>query len=166
MCSDANPNFDNPYLLYRGELSQAGIVHARTTFPYEDDSRFDHGEYLVPNVPTVAGIPTELYVYRFVDGKLYNITIFFHHKNFDKIADAVRAKYGQLRTKETRSYENSFGAKFEGEVFLWNNAVSELALFERAGSTDKSLLILTHKELEKAADDNIKRKIKPRTDDL
>jgi hypothetical protein len=78
----------------------------------------------------------------------------------------VKAKYGAPKGKETRAYQNSFGAKFEGDVLLWNNQVSELALFERAGRTDSSLLILTHKELEKTANDHIKSKIKPRTDDL
>lgn len=159
MCSDANPHRENPFLLYRPEFSEAGIVHARTTFPYETHAA-------KPNVPSIAGVSTDLYVYHFVDGRLYKITIFFSQTDFEKVLNAVKAKFGEPKARDTRTYQNSFGANFSGEVLLWNNAVSELNLFERAGRTDSSLLLVSHKELERVASDNIKLKIKPRTDDL
>ncbi len=165
-CSDADPDRDNPSLLYRRELSRAGIVHVRTTLPVEEQPRFHDGEYLKPEFPTIAGVRTELYVYHFVDGRLYRMTIFFPHTGFDNVLDALKAKFGQPKGKEIRKYENAFGVKLEGDVLLWHNSVSEMVLFERAGTTDRSLLILTQKELERTAYDHIKSKIKPRTDDL
>jgi hypothetical protein len=159
MCSDANPGLENPLLLYRPELRQAGMVHARTTFPYEAHAA-------KRNIPSIAGAPADLFIYHFVDGKLYKITVFFSQSEFDTVAAAVTAKFGEHKSKDTRTYQNSFGATFTGDVFLWSNAVSELALFERAGSTKTSLLLMTHKELDKTASENTKNKIKPRTDDL
>lgn len=158
-CSDSNPQNSNPFLLYKAELAKAGIVHARTTFPYEE-----YG--LHSNVPTVAGVAAELYIYQFVEGKLYEITIFFPHDGFQQVLDALKAKYGEPKSKDTRTYQNLFGAKFHGDVLLWTNLVSEISLFERAGSMTKSLLIISHKDLSKRANERIKKDVKPRIDDL
>jgi hypothetical protein len=159
MCSDDNPSHDNPLLLYTADLARAGIVHARTTFPFE--AYGSEG-----NIPTIAGVPTELFLYHFVNGKLYKITVLFSHNNFGKVLDALKAKYGEPKGKTSRTYQNSYGAKFTGEVILWENATSAMLLHERADRLDSSQLTLVHQELAKIAADNIKSKVKPRTDDL
>jgi len=136
-------------------MRQAGIVCATPIFPYEaNDSP--------PNVPTIAGAPAELLVYKFVDNKLYEVTVFFHHGDFDQVMNAVKAKYGEPAKKDTRTYENAFGAKFDGGVMIWSNAVSEITVFERAGTVDDSLLIVSDKELQKTANEHLKAKVKPR----
>jgi hypothetical protein len=158
-CSDERPGDDNVSLFYKAELRKAGIVHARTTFPFEEirDSA---------NRPTIAGVPAEAFIYKFVDGSLYDMTVFFEHKDFEQVLEALKGKYGETTVKETRTYQNGFGAKFDGDVLVWRNAVSEISLFERAGKVDDSLLIVVHKELGKLAAEKIKSNIKPRSDDL
>jgi len=158
-CSDRTPHIDICTLLYKAEYAKAGIVHASTTFPYEASG-------LRPNKPTIAGVPAELFVYQFVDGKLYEITIFFDQADFDQVMEALKAKYGEPTRKNRQTYENAFGAKFDGDVVVWANAVSEIMIYERAGRTDQSLLIFTHKKLSETAADHMKTAIKPRADDL
>ena len=158
-CSDDHADIDNPSLLYRGEYAKAGIVHARTTFPFEETGTS-------ANKPTIAGAPAQQFVYKFVDGQLYEITIFFEHKDFDQVMAALKVKYGQPSGKDGRTYQNPFGASFSGEVVLWSNAASEMTILERAGKLDQSLLVLTHKALSRIAADRMKAAVRPRTDDL
>src|SRR4051812_31758152 len=101
--------------------------------------------------PTVGGVPCEMFIYQFVDKQLYQMTIMVKQDDFDQVVKAIAGKYGPPTSKEERTYQNGFGAKFTGEVSVWSNGVSEITAFERAGSVDTSALIFSHKALAKTA---------------
>lgn len=60
----------------------AGIVHARVDDPQEMSS------------PTVAGVQTEVLLYQFIDGKLFQITALFGTEGFHLVHEALGEKYG------------------------------------------------------------------------
>jgi len=158
-CSDANPDKDNPLLGYTSDLQKAGIVHARTTFPFEE-----YGAN--PNLPTIAGVPVKLFLYRFIDGKLYEMAILFDQNHFAEVSDALKVKYGEPSLVKARTYQNPFGATFDGRIVSWGNAVSAMVASERAGQLDTSTLIITHKELKALAEDRKQEIRKARAKDL
>jgi hypothetical protein len=59
------------------------------------------------------------------------------------------ATYGKPKAVETREYQNGFGAKFTGNVCVWDNGVSQIVLEQRFGDLKTSNLILLHSELYK-----------------
>jgi len=160
-CSDEHPNDDNSSLLYRGELAKAGIVHGRINFPFEEYG--DPGSF---GKPTVAGIPADLYIYKFVDQRLYEIEIVFAQTDFFQVAEALIDKHGRPKRQTRKTYHNTFGAEFDGQILEWENTVSEMTLTERSASLDQSGLILAHKEFQASAMQKIKKYIKPHSDDL
>jgi hypothetical protein len=81
-CSDESPNTAIPELLTEPWHGSVGIVHARIDAPSEGNS------------PTIAGIPSDLVLYQFVDGALFQILILFGTDNFHVVAGALRSKYG------------------------------------------------------------------------
>jgi len=119
-----------------------------------------------PNRPTIAGVAATLYVHKFVDGRLYQITVTIEQDDFPKLAAALKEKFGEPTLKRTETHQNRFGAKFEGDLVSWENAVSELFIQERAGSIDRSILIMKDKQLTKVEEAKIKAANKPKIDDL
>ena len=158
-CSDAAPDTDNPSLFYKAGFAKASVVTASTTFPFE-------ARATKPVVPTLAGVEVDAFVYSFVGGKLYDMTVSFGHDHYGQVMEAMQAKYGKPLSTEVRTYQNAFGAKFDGDVALWSNRVSEIMVFERAGSVDQCLLVVRHKELSAKAEAQIRAANPPRTDDL
>lgn len=138
-CSDTNPDIDISALLYKARYAEAGIVHGRTTAPFEE-----YGLNL--NFPTIAGVKADLFIYAFVDEKLYQMTILFSHDNYGHVMDAMQAKYGDPT-------QHFFRAKSDGNVANWSNAVSEIFFFEGNGTRRgrRCTVLVTHKELAKLA---------------
>lgn len=56
----------------------------------------------------------------------------------------MQAKYGNPTAQ-------FFGAKLDGTVTQWSNAVSAILLFERTAGVDSCFVLVTHKELAKLA---------------
>lgn len=81
-CSDQNPSIISPELFSQRWHHAAGIVHARIDDPQEMTS------------PTIAGVPTDLLLYQFVDGKLFQITALFATEGFHLAHEALVEKYG------------------------------------------------------------------------
>lgn len=81
-CSDSAPGIQDPNLLAERWHAAAGIVHARTEYPIENSP------------PTVAGEPTELLLYQFVDNHLFQITAFLPPDSVHHLANTLRKKYG------------------------------------------------------------------------
>jgi hypothetical protein len=157
--SDENPQRDNPTLLYKAILQKAGIVHASTTSPDDQDPNS-------PNRPTIAGVPARNFIYQFVDGKLYQVTIHFDRENLPQVTEALKTKYGNPSSTKFKKYDNNVGLRFDGQATIWSNSVSEINLFEYAGDRTRSLLLIVHNDLQKVAEDRIKQPVKPRADDL
>lgn len=82
-CSDETPDAATRDLMSESWHAGVGIVHARIDLPEENAS------------PTIANVATELVIYQFVDGKLFQITGFFSPEGFSKIHAALRERYGE-----------------------------------------------------------------------
>ena len=59
----------------------AGLVNARLDYPAENSS------------PSIAGMPTSLVLYQFVDNKLYQITALFSPESFHELSNALRTRF-------------------------------------------------------------------------
>ncbi len=158
-CSDADPGKDNVSLFYKADEGKAGIVKASATYPFEANGAH-------PNRPTIAGVPTDTYIYSFVDGQLYRITIFFPQKNFAQVAASMKTKYGDPWRTETKTYQNDFGVNFEGDVLMWQKPVSHMKLTQRAGNLEQSSLNLEHDALLNTARKRLNAVGKSHADDL
>ncbi|MGI9455254.1 MAG: hypothetical protein ACR2NU_01765, partial [Aeoliella sp.] len=81
-CSDETPDKDVPALMAEAWHTGAHIVSCRLDMPAEHNS------------PSIAGVETESVVYRFLDGKLFQIEALFFTKEFGVVNDSLRKKYG------------------------------------------------------------------------
>lgn len=104
---------------------KAGIVHARVDNPLEENS------------PTVAGVKTDLFLYQFIDGKLFRISAWFATDLFHLVSEAVLQKYGKP-TSETK----------QPRELVWENNISKIILTRgTVHPRTYSSLHLVHKEL-------------------
>jgi len=105
ICSDMPGYIGKAELHGEAWHRRAGIVHARVDNPLEDNS------------PTLAGVQSDLYLYQFVDGQLFRISVWFATDQFHVISEAVAQKFGppQHETKQPRE-------------LLWENNVSQIIL--------------------------------------
>lgn len=94
-CSDELPGQAVRDLVTESWHVAAGIVHARIDYPEEN------------NPPTIAGVPTELVIYQFLDSKLFQITAFFGCDAFHQVGSALRTKFGAPHSEKgvPRRYE-------------------------------------------------------------
>jgi hypothetical protein len=104
---------------------RAKIVHARVDHPLEEKS------------PTIAGVKSDLMLYKFVDGRLFCIEAWFATDMFHMVSEALVEKYGPP-TRENR----------QPREMIWENEVSLIGLTRgtvhpRVAST----LHLIHKQL-------------------
>jgi hypothetical protein len=150
-CSDTRPGKEISTLLSETWYDQAGLINCRLDFPYQD----------LPG-PTIAGVNTDMLIYHFVDGQLYQITAWLPHSGFSEVKNAYVEKLGRPTAEDASTYQNAFGAKFSGETLTWKNGVSAMLLVERNGSVNDSAIYFVHTALHKKAEG---RKPKARVDD-
>ena len=153
-CTDENPQKDDAALLYKASFQKAGIVHASLVSP--DDQ----------NRPTIAGVPAANFVFHFIDGRLYQITISFNRENLAQVQEAMTSKYGRPSARTRLRYDNHLDASYDGIATTWNNLVSEIDLFETADAKNQTVLLVVHRDLRKLAEDRIRQTTKSRADDL
>ncbi len=157
---------ENPFLLSRKWHSKRGIVHATTYFPFEKpDSSFRERSKVPENhrPPTIAGVPAEFYVHKFVDGILYEIEVWFDSDRFYTVNLALREKFGRPTKESQTAVQNRLGAVFENETVAWSNGISEVVLEQRSFSIDTSVLRVTHVSLSTKVES---RRPRPDTSDL
>lgn len=104
-CSDIAPGQRIPELYAEPWHSGAGIVHARPDHPFEH------------NPPTLAGAKTDLLLYQFLDGKLYQITSLLPIDSHPLVAEGLRKKFGS----PTRDIEN-------GRRLVWSRIATTIEL--------------------------------------
>lgn len=155
-CSSDRPGSDISTLLSESWFDKAGVVTCRTNFPFEE--REHSGE-----APTVAGVPTQILIYHFVDGRLFRITAWFEHENVQQVRAALIAKYGEAGRATPVEVQNRFGAKFKGTDFEWKRSGTSLELVEYFGSLETSSLVFVHDQLDALAES---RRPGASTDDL
>jgi hypothetical protein len=131
--SESSPGQANPTLWSEPWHAAAGIVHARVELPSENQS------------PTLAGVKTELFLYHFVDGLLFRITVLFDTEAFHIVREALTQKLGPPTSE----------VKDPMEV-AWENAPSTIRLVRGTMRPKKwSTLVLVHHELQLLADERL-----------
>jgi hypothetical protein len=129
-CSDSCPGQANQALWSEPWHVAAGLINARVDLPSEG------------NPPTVAGVRTDLFLYHFVDGKLFKMTVLFDTEAFHIIHDAMLKKQGPP-SKENR----------EKMEVTWENGVSTIKLVRGSMRPKKSSsLLYMHNALQKSAE--------------
>jgi len=134
------------FLLFEEWMPKAGIVACSTTFPVEHLDDADSQPY-----PTLAGVPTKLYVFHFMDGVLYEIVVAVDRGNFSDLQGALVGKFGQPAKKRAVPIQNRMGAVFSSEELTWKNARADMILSERTGSIDTSVLVVSDRRLRATA---------------
>ena len=104
-CSDLTPGQGNPTLWTEPWHTAAGLVTGRLDLPSENAS------------PTIAGVRTELVLYQFVDGRLFQISELFDTEAFHLLREALAVKHGPPTNEIKDPLEVS-----------WQNAVSKIRL--------------------------------------
>jgi len=99
-CSSDSPGQRLQGLLSETWHSKCGIVHARIDLPVENNS------------PTVAGVKTELFLYQFIDARLFRMTAFFDTDSFHLVREAVMEKQGTPTSEVADPVQ-----------FVWDNGV-------------------------------------------
>ena len=129
-CSDACPGQANPTLWSEPWHVSAGLINGRVDLPSEN------------NPPTIAGVRTELFLYHFVDQKLFRMTVLFDTEAFHLIHNALVQKQGPP-TRENK----------ERMEMTWENGMSTIKLTRGAIRPKKaSTLIFIHNQLQKSAE--------------
>lgn len=118
---------------------------------------------MIPSKTTIANRPTQFHLFKFVDQGLYEIMLVIDHLDYLTVREALSSKYGEPHSKSTKEYQNAFGARFQGEVLIWDNEVSAIQLLERSTDLNTSMVLFSHKPLSKLAQS---RKHPLKSDDL
>jgi hypothetical protein len=74
-----------------------------------------------PEGRTVAGEKAINLHYRFVQGKLYGIHMWFVTSEMPAILSAFSQKYGSPQEVSAENFQNGFGATWQGEVYTWRH---------------------------------------------
>lgn len=112
--------------------AEVGLVNCRLDWLYIDSD--------APRL-TVAGVPTNLFLYEFVDERLFRIRVTFENDGFDTVRDAFSSKYGTPTE--------------QAKCFVWVNEVSTILLKKGRLKRDSSILIFTHTELSEVAESRL-----------
>jgi hypothetical protein len=129
-CADSSPGQANAMLWSEPWHVAAGLVNARIDLPSEN------------NPPTIAGVRTELFLYHFVDGKLYRMTVLFDTEAFHLIHNAMVQKYGPPAKENKERME-----------LVWDNGASAIKLTRGSIRPKKaSSLLVVHHQLQKSAE--------------
>jgi len=86
---------------------------------------------------TIAGVPVENLMLFFYDNKLHMITVGFASKDFDKVTEALKEKYGKA-VPETEEVHNRMGAAFSNEKYTWAKSGEVLKAEKYASNIDTS----------------------------
>jgi hypothetical protein len=130
VCSDEAWGANKAALHSQPWHTQAGIIHARTDHPAENNS------------PTIGGAKTDLLLYHFVDKQLFRITAVFPTDVFHLVSDAALAKYGPPHDESQHPRQ-----------LIWENPVSSVSLLRGTVHPPKpSTLILLFKPLAQIAE--------------
>jgi hypothetical protein len=69
-------------------------------------------------------------VYRFIEGRLYKVTILFPSGLIAPVRRAFTTKYGAFTILATDEYQNGLGACWSGANFAWTNGPQSIRLHE------------------------------------
>ncbi len=107
---------------------------------------------------TYAGVPVESMLVSFYGQRLESVNFSFPADKFETLRDALQEKFGKFSEASTETYQNAFGATYEGSVIRWNNGVSTISLSEISNDRDHCGLLFWHNELAAAKQQGSKPK--------
>lgn len=111
---------------------------------------------------TYAGIPVESMMVSFYGQRLESVNYSFPADRFETLKGALQEKFGKFSEASTETYQNTFGASYEGSVIRWSNGVSTISLSEISNDREHCGLLFWHHELAAAKErgSNTKANIK------
>lgn len=109
---------------------------------------------------TIAGVRSKYPVgFEYYNGKLDHLTILFDSNEFETIAEAVKAKYPQIKCN-TGKVTNGYGASFTQKFCELKGKTGELILFKFLDTIETSCLSLKSNRLIKQNSDEHNKKKK------
>jgi hypothetical protein len=88
---------------------------------------------------TIAGAPVISLFYFYDIGTLTSIQVTVAEKDFQRVVDALAAKYGPGKLS-TEKVKNLKGVEFENRTYLWTRPDGSLQAQRYSGSLDKSVI--------------------------
>jgi len=83
-----------------------------------------------PDGLVIGGKSANSVLYRFYEGRLYQIEIAFYANYYGDISTAFRQKYGVPTVVNATSYQNGYGASWKGEVLGWKSFTQIILIAE------------------------------------
>jgi hypothetical protein len=74
-----------------------------------------------PEGRTIAGVKATNLHYRFFQGKLYRIRMWFTPSDMTMVLSAFNEKYGSPQQVNAETFQNGFGATWQGEIYIWKH---------------------------------------------
>jgi hypothetical protein len=118
---------------------------------YTNEIRYDDQH---PELATIADQYAKRWSFSFAPGeRLYSVLVTLESNYYAKVTEALIAKYGKQTLQTKSQYQNSFGAKFDGQNMFWEKNASILHVSQHFGSRDTMSVIFAYlplgKEIEK-----------------
>lgn len=104
--------------------------------------------HIVSNTPNI-GLDHYVVDLSEVKGVVASISFQIEHRDFSKMAEMLRSKYGLPTTEKVDVVQNGMGAKFDNILMTWIGKNVTLSLASRADKIDRSLVhIYTNEYIE------------------
>jgi hypothetical protein len=87
-----------------------------------------------PEGKDIAGEKVARVDYRFMNGRLYRISMPFASVHYAGIRGAFIQRYGSPTRSSDESFQNAYGARWTGEILVWSQGSQSIVL--REGSQD------------------------------
>lgn len=81
------------------------------------------------------------------DGRISSVSLWFHQRDFMRMVDILRERYGPPMIDTTDVMANAHGAKFPSRTLRWVGAEVILSARERIGRVDQSSVTFSSIEL-------------------
>jgi hypothetical protein len=115
-----------------------GCRYSRTAYRQASIEELDSIAEVTPQSWTLTFTPEE---------QLARVIIFLPSAAFERVRNALIAKYGKPTRSKLVDLSNGFGAKFQGQEHLWSRQDQTLSVTEYAGHRDHSDITLTSAKL-------------------
>jgi len=113
------------------------------------ESCYDYAPSCTLCFSSLAQAATDRNLWTFMDGTLVKMSAtMYRGQLLNNSLGPLTAKYGEPDEISTSTVSNAMGAQFENRQWIWHLNDLEIAIIERIGELDKSLIIFREPELE------------------
>lgn len=138
-CSNVSGGFRVAELHTEPWHAAAKIVHARLDYPAENCS------------PTLAGVATDLVLYQFLEGCLYQIVALFGTEDYPQVAESLRRRYG-APSEESQQTNTVTWRRLHSTMQLTKGRMSPREPARLRLFVDEALAEASHRERQFGAD--------------